>query len=143
MIILITAAGGALGALLQQSGIGDTVKNMAGDYQLAVLPLAFFATAVMRTAQGSATVAMITAIGIMGSLSNSETLGFHPVYLALAIGCGSKVFAWMNDSGFWIVTKMSGMTEKESMRFFSFLLLVMGFAGLASVMILAKVLPLV
>jgi GntP family gluconate:H+ symporter len=143
VIILITAAGGALGALLQQSGIGDTVKNMAGDYQLAVLPLAFFATAVMRTAQGSATVAMITAIGIMGSLSNSETLGFHPVYLALAIGCGSKVFAWMNDSGFWIVTKMSGMTEKESMRFFSFLLLVMGLTGLATVMILAKILPLV
>lgn len=143
VIILITAAGGALGALLQQSGIGDTVKNMAGDYQLAVLPLGFFATAVMRTAQGSATVAMITAIGILSSLSNSETLGFHPVYLALAIGCGSKVFAWMNDSGFWIVTKMSGMTEKESMRFFSFLLLVMGFAGLAAVMILAKVMPLV
>jgi len=143
VIILITAAGGALGALLQQSGIGNTVKNMAGDYQLAVLPLAFFATAVMRTAQGSATVAMITAIGILSSLSNSETLGFHPVYLALAIGCGSKVFAWMNDSGFWIVTKMSGMTEKESMRFFSFLLLVMGLAGLVSVMVLAKVIPLV
>ncbi len=143
VIILITAAGGALGALLQQSGIGETVKNMAGDYQLAVLPLAFFATAVMRTAQGSATVAMITAIGILSSLSDSSTLGFHPVYLALAIGCGSKVFAWMNDSGFWIVTKMSGMTEKESMRFFSFLLLVMGMAGLVAVMVLAKVMPLV
>jgi len=143
VIILITAAGGALGGLLQQTGIGETVKQMAGDYQLALLPLAFFATAVMRTAQGSATVAMITAIGILGSLSDTDTLGYHPVYLALAIGCGSKVFAWMNDSGFWIVTRMSGMTEKESMRFFSFLLLVMGMAGLVAVMVLAKVLPLV
>ena len=143
VIILITAAGGALGALLQQSGIGSYVKNMAGNYQLAVLPLAFFATAVVRTAQGSATVAMITAIGILSALADSSTLGFHPVYLALAIGCGSKLFPWMNDSGFWIVTKMSGMTEKESIRFFSFLLSIMGLAGLAAVMILAKVMPLV
>ena len=143
VIILITASGGALGALLQQSGIGHAVKEMASDYQLAVLPLAFIATAVVRTAQGSATVAMITAIGILSGLASSGSLDFHPVYLALAIGCGSKLFPWMNDSGFWIVTKMAGMTEKESIRFFSFLLSIMGLTGLIAVMLFAKVLPLV
>ncbi|NND35454.1 MAG: GntP family permease [Saprospiraceae bacterium] len=143
VIILITASGGALGALLQQSGIGNAVKEMAANYQLAVLPLAFIATAVVRTAQGSATVAMITAIGILGGLASGDALDFHPVYLALAIGCGSKLFPWMNDSGFWIVTKMAGMTEKESIRFFSFLLSIMGIAGLLAVMIFARILPLV
>ena len=86
---------------------------------------------------------MITAIGILGGIATTGTLDFHPVYLALAIGCGSKLFPWMNDSGFWIVTKMSGMTEKESIRYFSFLLSIMGITGLLAVMFFAKVLPLV
>lgn len=142
VIILITAAGGALGGMLQQSGITQTVQSFAGNFQLAVLPLAFFASALIRTAQGSATVAMITTIGILSGLAATGALDFHPVYIALAIGCGSKIFPWMNDSGFWIVTKMSGMTEKESIRYFSFLLTTMGFAGLVATMVLAKVLPL-
>lgn len=143
VIILITSAGGALGGMLQQTGIGMTVQEMAANYKMAVLPLAFVATAVVRTAQGSATVAMITAIGILSSLADSDTLGFHPVYLAIAIGCGSKIFPWMNDSGFWIVTKMSGMEESDTIKYFSFLLTVMGFTGLVAVMILAKLIPLV
>jgi GntP family gluconate:H+ symporter len=85
---------------------------------------------------------MVTAIGIMSGLASSG-LPFHPVYLAMAIGCGSKIFAWMNDSGYWIINKMSGMTERETVRHFSMLLLVMGFSGLIAVMILSKVLPLV
>jgi GntP family gluconate:H+ symporter len=97
---------------------------------------------VVRTAQGSATVAMVTTIGIMSGLSSSG-LQFHPVYLAMAIGCGSKIFAWMNDSAFWIITKMSGMEEKETIRHFSILLMVMGFSGLISIMILSRLFPFV
>lgn len=140
MIILITSAGGAFGQMLQQTGIGIRVGELASNYQMALLPLAFFITAGVRTAQGSATVAMVTAIGVIGSLAQAD-LAFHPVYLALAIGCGSKIFAWMNDSAFWIITKMSGMEEKETIRYFSFLLMVMGFSGLIAVMVLSKLLP--
>lgn len=142
MIILITSAGGAFGQMLQQTGIGIRVGEMARGYQMAILPLAFLITAAVRTAQGSATVAMVTAIGVIGSLAQTE-LAFHPVYIALAIGCGSKIFAWMNDSAFWIVTKMSGMEEKETIRYFSYLLMVMGFSGLIAVMVLSAVLPFV
>lgn len=142
MIILITSAGGAFGQMLQQTGIGLRVAELAGNYQAAILPLAFIITAIVRTAQGSATVAMITAIGIMNGVSNG-VLDFHPVYLALAIGCGSKIFAWMNDSAFWIITQMSGMEEKETIRHFSLLLTVMSIAGLIAIMLLSKVLPLV
>ncbi|MBM1105837.1 GntP family permease [Aurantibacter crassamenti] len=142
MIILITSAGGAFGQMLQQTGIGIRVGELAANYQMAILPLAFFITAGVRTAQGSATVAMVTAIGVIGSIGQAD-LAFHPVYLALAIGCGSKIFAWMNDSAFWIITKMSGMEEKETIRFFSILLMVMGFSGLFAVMILSKLLPFV
>ncbi len=143
VIILITAAGGALGAVLQQTGIGLRIEELATAYNIAVLPLAFLVTALVRTAQGSATVSMITAVGILSGFSDPAVLGFHPVYLALAIGCGSKPIPWMNDSGFWVVGKMSGLTEAETLKTFSIELTLMGFAGIAVVMIAAKLLPLV
>jgi GntP family gluconate:H+ symporter len=143
VIILITSAGGAFGGILQQTGIGHRIQELASAHQLAVLPLAFVVTAVVRTAQGSATVAMITAIGIMGGLADAGQLGFHPLYLALVIGCGSKPFAWMNDSGFWVISKMSGMTEGETLRLSSTMMVVMALTGLVVIMILAHLLPLV
>jgi GntP family gluconate:H+ symporter len=73
--------------------------------------------------------------------SIGKELPFHPVYLALAIGCGSKPFPWMNDSGFWVVCQMSGMTEGETLRTFSSVLSIMGFIGLFVVMILARLFP--
>lgn len=128
--------------MMQQTGIGIQIEGLSANYQMALLPMAFIITAAVRTAQGSATVAMVTAIGIMSGLAPAG-LQFHPVYLALVIGCGSKVFAWMNDSGDWIITKMSGMKEKETIRHFSFLMVVMGVTGLIAIMIFSKVLPLV
>ena len=143
MIILITTAGGVFGQMLQQTGIGIRLGDLASNYQVAILPLAFFITATIRTVQGSAMVAMVTAVGIMSAIGTSAGLQFHPVYLALVIGCGSKIFTWMNDSAFWIVTEMCAMEEKETIRHFSFLSMVMGFSGLIIIMILSKFLPLI
>lgn len=143
MIVLIISAGGTFGQMLQQTGIGVQIGEMASGYKAFILPLAFLITAVVRTAQGSATVAMVTTIGVMKGFSSAAVLGFHPVYLALVIGCGSKLFSWMNDSAFWIITEMSGMKERETIRFFSYMLTVMGVAGLVAVMILSKLFPLI
>lgn len=140
-IILITASGGAFGYMLQQTSIGTWIAESATVYQLAVLPLAFFVTAVIRTAQGSATVAMITTVGILTVFNSPGTLGFHPVYLAIVVGCGSKIFPWMNDSGFWIICRMSGFTERETIRNFSYQLVVMGVAGLVATMVMAQLMP--
>ncbi|HUU16042.1 MAG TPA: SLC13 family permease [Sedimentisphaerales bacterium] len=143
LIILITSAGGAFGGILQQTGIGYRIQELATSYHIAVLPLAFFVTAIVRTAQGSATVAMITAVGILGGLAGSGQMGFHPLYLALAIGCGSKLIPWMNDSGFWVICKMSGMTEGETLKTCSTMMTLMGIVGLLVIMILARLFPLV
>ena len=141
LIILITSAGGGFGGILQQSGIAERVKELAPSSQsLWILVIAFFATAIVRAAQGSATVAMITAVGILSGFGNAG-LGFDPVYLALAIGCGSKPFAWMNDSGFWVISRMSGMTEKETLRTVTVLLTIVGFVGLFVTLLLAAVAP--
>lgn len=143
LIVLIISAGGTFRQMLQQTGIGVQIGEMAPVYKSFILPIAFLITAVVRTAQGSATVAMVTTIGVMKGFSDASVLGFHPVYLALVIGCGSKIFSWMNDSAFWIITEMSGMKEKETVKFFSYMLTVMGIAGLIAVMILSKVFPLI
>ena len=142
LIILITSAGGAFGAILKQTGIAVRVDGLANAYNIGLLPLAFFVTMIMRTAQGSATVAMITSIGIVGPLATGD-LGFHPVYVALAIGCGSKPIHWMNDSAFWIIKGMTGWTELEALRQSSATISVMGFVGLPVVLLMAKFFPMV
>ncbi len=143
VIILITAAGGAFGGMLQQTGISQRIAEMTAGYQMALIPLSFFITAVVRTAQGSATVAMITAAGILSGLATDAKLDFHPLYLGLSIACGSKLIPWMNDSGFWIVCKMSNFTEAEVLKTFSPMLTIMGLAGLVVIMIGARFLPLI
>lgn len=143
VIILITSAGGAFGTVLQQTNIGAFIERMASGYQAAILPLAFALTALIRTAQGSATVAMLTAAGAFSGIATAQQLGFHPVYLALVIGCGSKLIMWMNDSGFWVITKMSGMTEKEALKALVPLNVIMGVLGLLVTMLGAKLFPLI
>jgi GntP family gluconate:H+ symporter len=143
VIILITAAGGVFGGVLQETGVGERIQGLANAYKIGVLPLAFVVTALIRTAQGSATVAMVTSVGILGAFASPETLGFHPVYLALTIGCASKIIPWMNDSGFWVVSKTSGLTERETLRTMSIMFSLMGVAGSIIVMIAAKLFPMV
>ncbi|WP_232623000.1 GntP family permease [Pareuzebyella sediminis] len=143
VIILITSAGGAFGAMLQQTGISARIGELTQGYQMAIIPLAFFIAVIVRTAQGSATVAMITASGILAGMSATMDLGYHQLYVGLAIACGSKIFPWMNDSGFWIVCKMSNLTEKEVLKTFSPMLTIMGVTGLIVILIAAKLWPLV
>ena len=143
VIILITSAGGAFGSTLQETGIGSAIERLSASYQVAAIPLAFFLTVLIRTAQGSATVAMVTAAGVFAGMADPAQLGFHPVYLALAIGCGSKPIWWMNDSGFWVVTQMSGMSEAEGLRTLTPTAAIMGVVGLLVTVVLARILPMV
>ena len=131
VIILITGMGGAFGGILQQTSLGLEVSAFASRQELgpiAILILAYFTTSIIRIAQGSATVAMVTSIGIVGGLMSSG-LGIHPVYLALIIGCGAKPIPWMNDSGFWVVGKLSGFTEGETFKTFSVVIALQGICG--------------
>ena len=150
VIILITAAGGSLGAMLTAAQVGPAIENMlnaqAGQqaHGYVLLGIGFIIGSVMKIAQGSSTVAMITASQMIASMiSSREALGFHPVYLATAIGSGALLFSWMNDSGFWIFAKMGGLTEGEALKSWTPLLAVVGLAGFVVTIILATVLPLV
>ena len=85
---------------------------------------------------------MITAGSVLAPLALQGDLPFHSVYLALAIGCGSKPVAWMADSGFWVLCKMSGMTEQEALKTVTPNSIVMGLTGLAITLVLATLFPL-
>lgn len=142
VIILITAAGGAFGGALRESGIAMSIKSMMPETQVGLLPLAFIITTIVRTAQGSATVAMITAVGIVSPIIAGTALTYNPLWIALAIGCGSKPISWMNDSGFWVISKMSGLTEGEMLKTNTIMGCVMATVGLVVCMVGASLLPL-
>lgn len=147
-IILITAAGGSFGAMLRASGIGERVTQIAAGADLSSGPfyliLAFTVAAVIKTAQGSSTTAMITTAGIVSTLgADAAALGFHPAYLAAAVGAGSMVTGWMNDSGFCIFAGMSGLTETAALKTWTVGLVFLGLSALAAILVLSAFFPLI
>lgn len=144
VIILITAAGGAFGAMLKVAGVGDEIKRLfedTGVTGLMFLFLGFGIASVLKLAQGSSTVAMITTSALLAGMIENTEVGVATVYLALAIGAGSLVGSWMNDSGFWIFTKMGGLTETESLKSWTPLLAVLGITAMIVTTVLAVLLP--
>ncbi|MCF0234601.1 MAG: hypothetical protein HUK22_06435, partial [Thermoguttaceae bacterium] len=143
-IILITSAGGAYGAMLRASGIGERIQELFGaSGGLSggwALTLAFLATALLKTAQGSSTTAMITAASIFASMNlTGETLGCHPAYLCAAIGVGSSVVGWMNDSGFCLFSRSSGIREVDCLKVWTVGTGALGCAGFIIILILSRV----
>jgi len=143
IIILITAAGGAFGAMLKAAQIGPAIlalfKESSG---MMLLVGGAVIAAGMKIAQGSTTVAMITSSAMIAPMViSAETLGYHPVYLATAIGGGSMIGSWMNDSGFWVVVKMTGLTEAEGLKSWTASLAIVGFTAVVVSFVLAMVLP--
>ena len=148
VIILITSAGGAFGRMLARTGISEVLGQSAGADSLGSQGMFFILMAwgisvVMKIAQGSGTVAMITASSIMAAVLQGKTLDCHVIYIFAAIGFGSVVISWMNDSGFWVVCKMGGLTEKETLSTWTLALLCIGVVGLIEVLILSALFPLV
>ncbi|MES2572248.1 MAG: GntP family permease, partial [Verrucomicrobiota bacterium] len=140
-ILLIIGAGGAFGGVLRQTGISETLGALLTGLHLLALPAVFLITMLVRTAQGSATVAMITAAPIAKAFIESGQAHVNPVYLAIAIGCGSKPFSWMNDAGFWIITRLSGLREDQTLRTVSPMMAIQGVAGLVLTMLMAWIYP--
>ncbi len=148
VIILITAGGGAFGGMLKAADISGSIETLfgsaldGGGSGMAFLCLGFAIAAVLKVAQGSGTVAMIVGSSMMSAIVGGETLAFSPVYLATAIGAGSLVGSWMNDSGFWIFAKMGGLTETEALKSWTMLLVVLGIVSFGVTLALATYLPL-
>jgi gluconate:H+ symporter, GntP family len=116
-IIIITGCGGAFGRVLKDSGIGDVLGDRLGGTNLSIW-LPFLLAAALKTAQGSSTVAIITSASIVGPLLPSLGLDGPPAraLAVVAIGAGSMVASHANDSFFWVVTQLSGMSVKDGYK---------------------------
>lgn len=131
LIVLITAAGGAFGAMLQQAGLGEELGRFSQALGLSHVLLAYVLSAMFKFAQGSGTVAMIASSAIMFPLISATPPPYHPMYVFTAVAAGSQMGAWMNDSGFWAFTTMAGLTETESLKTRTPMLAVLSLTGLA------------
>ncbi|BCJ48744.1 permease [Actinoplanes sp. NBRC 14428] len=134
-ILLIVAAGGGFKQVLVDAGVGNVVADAAKDANISALLLGFLVAVGIRIATGSATVATITAAGIVAPLAG--TLDKPEVsLLALAIGCGSLFFSHVNDAGFWLVKEYFGMTVGQTIKTWSVMETVISVVGFACVLIL-------
>ncbi|MCV2490872.1 GntP family permease [Geodermatophilus sp. YIM 151500] len=114
LIILITGAGGALGQVLRDSGVGDALAEAIADLSLPAVLIPFVVASLVRLAQGSGTVAMITAASVTAPLVAG--IGLSPLLAALACCAGSMVFSYFNDSYFWVVTRFTGLDGTAALR---------------------------
>ncbi|MCB1224637.1 MAG: hypothetical protein KDK99_02390 [Verrucomicrobiales bacterium] len=140
IIILITSAGGAFGSMIKNAGVGGAVENIASSLGLSLIVVAYILTLIIRVAQGSATVSMLTASAIVYPMMQGG-LPYHPVYIFLAIGFGAFSASWMNDSGFWVVSRLSGLTEREMLRSFTIQLTLVSAIGLGVTLLGSWLLP--
>lgn len=130
VIILVTGAGGVFKQVLIDSGVGEALGNMLAGSGLPVVVLAFILAAAVRVIQGSATVAMLTACGLIIPLL--EPLGLDGAQLAavtIAIGGGAIVFSHVNDSGFWLANRFLGLSEKQTLQTWTVMETIIGTTG--------------
>src|SRR6184192_2503834 len=149
-IILIIAASGGFGVALQAAGIGPVIERAfvgraaasGMGSGLIFLFLGFGVASLMKIAQGSSTVAMITTAAMLAAMLPASGLPFHTVYVATAIASGSLVGTWMNDSGFWLFSKMGGVTEMETLKSWTPVLAIVGVTAMVTTLVLAVLVPL-
>jgi GntP family gluconate:H+ symporter len=142
VIILITAAGGAFGGMLVLAGVGKSLEAIAAGAGLSPLALGFGLASLFKLAQGSGTVTMITVSSMLAPLVTASPPPYNPVYLVMAVGSGSLVGQWMNDSGFWVFRTMTGLSEVETLKTKSVMMAVMGIAAMAVTLLASRLVPL-
>ena len=131
-IILITGAGGMFGGVLELSGIGQALSESLSDLGMSLILQAFLISALLRVAQGSATVALTTAAGLLAPAAASAGLGeLQLVLLVMAIAAGATVLSHVNDSGFWLVSRFFGMDEKTTLKTWTVMETTLGLSAFA------------
>ncbi|MGY1771213.1 GntP family permease [Blastococcus sp. SYSU D00813] len=141
-IILITGAGGMFGGVLRASGIGEALADVLSDIGLPVIVAAFVISVLLRVAQGSATVALTTAAGLMAPvIEASDSLTASDLALVvIAIAAGATVLSHVNDSGFWLVSRFFRMDEKTTLKTWTVMETLLGTIGFVLALVLSLLL---
>ncbi len=147
-IIFITAAGGVLGAVVVASGFVDIIKESGDALKALGVVFPFIIAAILKSAQGSSTVAITTTASMMGMFNDSgsmmSALGFtSPLAAALvvmAIGAGAMTVSHANDSYFWVVTGFGGIKARDGYRTMTLMTLIMGLTAILLIALAAAIL---
>jgi Gnt-I system low-affinity gluconate transporter len=137
IIILVTGAGGVFKQILIDSGVGEVLGDMMAGSALPPILLAFLIASIVRVAQGSATVAMVTAAGLISPLI--DTLGLEGPVLGLiviSIAAGATILSHVNDSGFWLVNRYFGLDVKDTLRSWTIMETIIALTGFTVVFVL-------
>ncbi|MFW0118944.1 GntP family permease [Rothia sp. P5764] len=131
-VILITGAGGMFGGVLRSSGIGNALADVLGDLGVPLIFAGFMIAAILRVAQGSATVALTTAAGLIapGVLAANYN-SIQLAALVVSVAAGSVVLSHFNDSGFWLVSRFFRMDEKTTLKTWTVMETLIGITGFA------------
>ena len=138
LILLVTASGGVLRYILQNSGLGQVIGDAVASASLPIVVVAFVVAALVRISVGSATVAMTMAAGIIAAMP--EVSNLSPIYLACttaAIAGGSTVCSHFNDSGFWLVKSLVGMDETTTLKTWTVMETLVGTTGFIVALIIS------
>ena len=138
IIILVTGAGGVFKQVLIESGVGQALGEALANSQLPLIVAAFFIATLVRVVQGSATVSMITAAGLMAPIV--QVAQVSPPKLALivvAIASGATVLSHVNDSGFWLVSRYLGLSEKQTLASWTVMETIIGSVGFGVALLLS------
>ena len=136
IIILLTGAGGVFKQMLVNTKTGEMLANYFADKGVSVLLFAFLAAVLVRILQGSATVAMITAAGLTAPLLLGDTTEINKALLVIAIASGASILSHVNDSGFWLVSKYLGLTEKQTFKSWTIMTTILALVGFSTVCLL-------
>lgn len=137
LIILVTGAGGVFKQVLIDSGVGEMLAKSIARSNLSPILLAFLIAAVVRIAAGSATVAMMTAGGIIAPLMGAFSV--EPALVVIAIASGATVLSHVNDSGFWLVNRYFGLSEKDTLKSWTVMETLIGVTGVVCAFVLSLV----
>ena len=136
LIILITGAGGAFGNVLKQLDIADLIALDSGS-PIGGLVLIFLVAAVLKTSQGSSTVAIITTAALIAPLLENFQLqdGMGKTFAVLAVGSGAMTVSHLNDSYFWVVSQFSSISARDALKSYTIATLLQGIVGIGSVVL--------
>lgn len=136
IVVFVTGAGGVFARVLTESGIGDAVSGMLVSAGVPIILLAFLLALIFKVAQGSGTVATLTAAGLVQSTVMSGGFSeFQVALIILAIAMGSVSMSHINDSGFWIATKFLGLSVGGGLKTWTLMCTIVGFLGMAIITI--------
>jgi H+/gluconate symporter-like permease len=127
-LLLIMGGGGAFKQVIVDSGVGPYAGKLLATSQISLLVVAYLMSTAMRVAQGSATVAIITAAGIIAPLAKSVP-GYRPEMILLAVCCGGTILSHVNDAGFWLVNEYCGMAVPQTLKSWTAMKVMMSLFG--------------